>query len=74
LPACVESCVGGARIIGDLNDPSSTISRTLKENKDDVKVLKPTMGTAPHVFYIGMPDEFINDIDGQASVRLVSDH
>lgn len=74
LPACVESCVGGARVIGDLNDPESTISRTLKENSNDVKVLKPGMGTSPHVFYIGMPDEFVNGIDGQASVRLVSDH
>ncbi len=26
LPACVESCVGGARVIGDLNDPDSAIS------------------------------------------------
>ncbi|NYT60986.1 4Fe-4S dicluster domain-containing protein [Alcaligenaceae bacterium] len=73
LPACVESCVGGARVIGDLNDPESTISQLIKENSDDIKVLKPDMATAPHVFYIGMPDEFVNEIDGQAGVRLVSD-
>ncbi len=73
LPACVESCVGGARVIGDLNDSDSTISRLIEENRDDIKVLKPGQGTAPHVFYIGMPDEFVNEIDGQASVRLVSD-
>ena len=39
LPACVESCVGGARIIGDLNDPDSAISRLMAENKADIKVL-----------------------------------
>ncbi|AWB34209.1 sulfate reduction electron transfer complex DsrMKJOP subunit DsrO [Orrella marina] len=74
LPACVESCVGGARLIGDLNDPQSLISQTISENQGDIKVLKPGMGTAPHVYYIGMPDAFVDGIDGQASVRLVSDH
>ncbi len=74
LPACVESCVGGARIIGDLNDPSSTISRTIAEHRSNIKVLKPEMGTAPNVFYIGLPDEFVNGIDGQAGIRLVASH
>lgn len=71
LPACVESCVGGARVIGDLNDPDSEISRQMAENRDDIKVLKPDQNTNPHVFYIGLPDEFVNDIDGQASLRLL---
>ena len=71
LPACVESCVGGARVIGDLNDPDSEISRRMTEAKDDIKVLKPDQNTAPHVFYIGLPDEFVDGIEGQASVRLV---
>ena len=72
LPACVESCVGGARVIGDLNDAGSAASQMLKDN--DIKVLKPGMATAPHVFYIGLPDEFVNGVDGQASVRLVAGH
>lgn len=74
LPACVESCVGGARIIGDLNDPDSTISRLLKAHRNEIRVLKPDMGTNPHVYYIGLPDAFVNGIDGQASVRLVAAH
>ena len=74
LPACVESCVGGARVIGDLNDPDSEISSRIAANKDDIKVLKPGMQTAPHVFYIGLPDEFVDGVDGQATVRLVADH
>ena len=72
LPACVESCVGGARVIGDLNDAGSAASQMIKDN--DIKVLKPGMATAPHVFYIGLPDEFVNGVDGQASVRLVAGH
>ena len=70
LPACVESCVGGARVIGDMNDPESEISRLLDDHADDIKVLKPDMGTNPHVFYIGLPDEFVDSVDGQAAVRL----
>lgn len=74
LPACVESCVGGARVIGDLNDAGSEINRRMEAHKDDIKVLKPDMKTEPRVYYIGLPDEFVNGVDGQASVRLVSDH
>ena len=72
LPACVETCVGGARIIGDLNDPNSMASQLLVENQEDIKVLKPDMNTAPRVYYIGMPDEFVNGVEGQTSVRLVA--
>lgn len=74
LPACVETCVGGARVIGDLNDPNSVISQTLKENSADIKVLKPGMNTQPRVYYIGMPDAFVNGVEGQTSVRLVAEY
>ncbi len=53
LPACVETCLGRARIFGDLNDPDSEISQVIASNP--VQVLKPEMGTKPKVFYI-MPD------------------
>ncbi|MEG0677925.1 MAG: 4Fe-4S dicluster domain-containing protein [Comamonas sp.] len=74
LPACVESCVGGARVIGDLNDAHSEINQRINAHKDEIKVLKPGMKTKPHVFYIGLPDEFVNGVDGQATVRLVAEH
>ena len=74
LPACVESCVGGARVSGDLNDAHSEINQRINAHKDEIKVLKPGMKTKPHVFYIGLPDEFVNGVDGQATVRLVADH
>ena len=65
LPACVESCVGGARVIGDLNDPKSQISQLYQAHKDDLKVLKPEAGTVPRVFYVGLDDAFVSKIDGQ---------
>ncbi|MFD4838878.1 sulfate reduction electron transfer complex DsrMKJOP subunit DsrO [Achromobacter sp. NPDC058515] len=74
LPACVESCVGGARVIGDMNDPDSAISRLLVEHEADIKVLKPEMKTDPHVYYIGLPDAFVHQVDGQAGVRLAGGH
>jgi len=67
LPACVETCVGGARIIGDIKDPNSTISQLLQEYRDEIKVLRPEANTQPHVFYIGMDDAFISNIDGKAA-------
>lgn len=64
LPACVETCLGRARIFGDLNDPNSEISQVLGSNP--VQVLKPEMGTDPRVYYI-MPDlDAMNPMKGHA--------
>jgi tetrathionate reductase subunit B len=68
LPACVETCVGGARVIGDLNDPNSHIAKIMIENKADIKVLKPEEKTNPHVFYIGMDERFTSNIDGKVAI------
>lgn len=68
LPACVETCVGGARVIGDLKDPNSEIVRLMAENQADIKVLKPEQETQPHVFYIGMDERFTSHIDGKAAI------
>ncbi|MDV2857476.1 sulfate reduction electron transfer complex DsrMKJOP subunit DsrO [Oceanimonas smirnovii] len=65
LPACVESCVGGARVIGDLNNPHSQARQLMAGHADDIKVLKPEQGTSPQVYYIGLGDEFLDRIDGQ---------
>ncbi|WP_174509262.1 tetrathionate reductase subunit TtrB [Klebsiella oxytoca] len=70
LPACVESCVGGARIIGDLKDPDSTISTLLAAHRDEIKVLKPENGTAPHVFYLGLDEAFVSPLQGRAQPAL----
>ncbi|BDR13025.1 sulfate reduction electron transfer complex DsrMKJOP subunit DsrO [Vibrio sp. STUT-A11] len=68
LPACVETCVGGARVIGDLNDPSSEIRNLIAEHQHEIKVLKPNEGTNPHVFYIGMDERFTDHINGQPAI------
>ena len=67
LPACVETCVGGARIFGDLNDPESTVSRLLKEH--EVSVLRPEMHTAPNVYYIGLDEALDGRVAGEAAYR-----
>jgi len=52
-PACVEACQAagcGAISFGDLNDPESNVSRLLRTTNSVRR--KPTLGTAPSVFYI----------------------
>lgn len=57
LPSCVLACPTGARVFGDINDPSSEIFKLISENP--VQVIMPEMGTDPHVYYIGLDEEAI---------------
>lgn len=50
VPSCVNGCPAEARTIGDLNDPESPVSRIIA--KQPTVVLRPELGTRPHVFYI----------------------
>jgi molybdopterin-containing oxidoreductase family iron-sulfur binding subunit len=50
LPHCVISCPCNARVMGDLNDPSSAVSKLLAKYKS--WRLKEHLGTEPKVFYI----------------------
>jgi len=63
LPACVETCVAGARVFGDLMDPGSVISKTL--SRFPVNVLKKGAGTEPQVFYIGLDHALADRIKGE---------
>ncbi len=72
LPACVETCVGGARIFGDLSDPKSQVRQLVDQNK--LKVLKPEMGTQPHVFYLGMDERFQGRVEGEGALWQPSGH
>lgn len=49
-PACAVVCPTHAILAGDLDDPTSEISRVVAREK--VSVRKPEQGTAPKVFYI----------------------
>ncbi len=55
LPACVTTCIGNARIFGDLDDPESEVSQMIKNNP--VQVLYPEYGTEPNIYYIAMDEE-----------------
>jgi len=55
-PACVNICQGRARIFGDLNDPTSKVSKLAKEfglvDKRNETTLLPGENTIPMCFYI----------------------
>ena len=50
LPACVETCPSGARVVGDIQDSNSDAAKLLKQHKNFV--LQPGEGTKPNVYYI----------------------
>jgi molybdopterin-containing oxidoreductase family iron-sulfur binding subunit len=50
LPACVANCPTAARTFGDLEDPTSEVSRLIKERAGFT--LHPEAGTRPSVYYL----------------------
>lgn len=50
VPACVETCTGGARYFGDLDDPDSIVSR-LARSPRAFRLLED-LGTEPKVYYL----------------------
>ena len=56
-PACVDTCIGGARMFGDIQSPDSLVSRVLKENKGDmVRMTTSDVDTDPQIYYLGLKD------------------
>ncbi len=51
-PACVDACETGAMIFGDLNDPSSEVSRFVAAS--GVKRIREDLGCEPGVYYFGL--------------------
>jgi len=50
-PACVVVCPSEAILVGDLNDPSSRVSRIV--HREPVQVRRPEKDTQPKLFYKG---------------------
>lgn len=59
-PSCVNTCPGRARVAGDLNDPTSDISRLIASN--NTRVLRPELKTDPRCYYIGLEEDFYAQI------------
>lgn len=67
LPACVETCVGNARVFGDLNDPDSAVSTLIAAH--DPEGLRPEFGTGPQVRYIGLDSALQSAVDAADGAR-----
>jgi tetrathionate reductase subunit B len=69
-PACVATCVGKARMFGDLNDPASEASIALSNAKSVTRFDYESNGTDtdPNIFYLNLPETesiVANDAFGQ---------
>ncbi len=54
MPACVATCVGGARLFGDLNDPESTVSKAI-QNRAVYRPISDKVNTGPMTLYLSPP-------------------
>lgn len=64
-PACVTSCVGRARVFGDLNDPNSEVSQLIAQFPTGRLMI--SKGTEPQVFYINLN----GNLEGTTSIDKV---
>ncbi|MCC7209297.1 MAG: 4Fe-4S dicluster domain-containing protein [Anaerolineae bacterium] len=55
MPACVATCIGGARLFGDLNDPESTVSKAIK-GRALYRPVTDEVNTAPMTLYLSPPE------------------
>ncbi len=54
-PACVATCVGGSRLFGDLNDPTSEASIALAQARTVKRLPAVGVDTSPNIYYINDP-------------------
>ncbi len=56
-PACVATCLGKARLFGDLNDPTSEASSAIQGATSVTRLsyVKDGVDTNPNIFYLNLP-------------------
>lgn len=55
MPACVATCIGGARLFGDLNNPESTVSKAIA-GKAIYRPITNEVNTLPMTLYLSPPE------------------
>ena len=61
VPSCVNTCPADARMIGNLNDSNSDISKAIAAGGARVTSLLPDAGTEPRVYYIDLEESVYDD-------------
>ncbi len=67
-PACMSTCIGHARYFGDLNDPTSEVSKLV--GTEDIEVIKSEFGTEPMLFYIGLDKDTVGHLKARSTLEL----